>query len=354
MADLLHAEARVPLADPAAVLAALAGRFADHAEVTPCAEGTQVAHDRFGTVVLTAEADALLLRCASPTAAALSFAKMAAAEALAALAPERPTFTWRGDGGEAGLPFFREMAVADAFAVTPLMRRVVLKGDAAHFAAGGLHVRLLIPPRGRAPVWPRAGVDGRMVWPEGPDALVARVYTVRAVDRDRGEVAIDVALHDGPGARWACAAAPGDTVGLLGPGGATPAPAPWQLYAGDETALPAIARLLEALPAAARAVVRIEVAGPAEAQELPSPASVDLRWLYRAGAPAGTTTLLDDALAAVDFPGDAANVRVFAGCEQATARRLRAQMLRRAGLDRTRCAIAAYWRLGHAGVDVGD
>lgn len=352
MADL-KAEARVPLADPAAVLAALAGRFADHAEVTARAGAARVAHARFGILELTAEADALLLRCASPSAPALSFAKMAAAEALAALAPDRPAFAWQGDGGAAGLPFFREMTVARAFPVTPLMRRVVLTGDAAHFAAGGLHVRLLMPPRGRAPVWPEAGADGRMVWPEGEDALVARVYTVRAVDLARGEVALDVALHDGPGARWARAAAPGEKVGLLGPGGARPAPASWQLYAGDETALPAIARLLEALPADARAVVRIEVADAGEAQELASAASVDLRWLHREGAPAGTTTLLDAALDAVDVPEDTADVRVFAGCEQATARRLRAHMMRR-GLDKARCSIAAYWRLGHAGVDVGD
>lgn len=354
MADLLTAEARVPLADPADVIAGLAAHFAEHAEVTPGADGTRVAHPRFGALLLTPEGDGLLMRCACPTPAALSFARMVVAEALAALAPDRPAFAWRGDGGGTALPFFREMTVADAFPVTPLMRRVVLTGDAAHFASGGLHVRLLMPPPGRAPVWPHAGADGRMVWPEGPDALVARVYTVRAVDLERGEVAIDVALHDGPGAHWARAAAPGDRVGLLGPGGATPEPAPWQLYAGDETALPAVARLLAALPSDARAVVRIEVADPAEEQELASPAAVDLRWLHRDGAPAGTTMLLDAALEEVDFPGEAANVRVFAGCEQTTARRLRAAVLRRPGLDKTRCSIAAYWRLGHAGVDVGD
>lgn len=355
MTDLLKAEARVPLADPAAALAELVARFADHAEVDRTADGAVVTNPRFGALTLAAEPRTLALRCAAPTAAALGFAKMALAEALAALAPERPAFAWSGDhAGARDLPFFREMAVADAFPVTPRMRRVVLAGDAAHFARGGLHVRVLIPPAGRAPVWPHADANWRMVWPQGADALVRRVYTVRAVDPARGEIALDVALHDGPGAGWARAATPGDRVGLLGPGGVSPEPAPWQLYAGDETALPAIARLLETLPAQARAVVRIEVAGAEEEQALASPAALDLRWLHRGATPAGTTRLLDDALDAVDFPADPASVRVFAGCEQATARRLRALVLRRPGLDKRRCAIAAYWRLGHAGEDLGD
>ncbi|MFG1477318.1 siderophore-interacting protein [Xanthobacter sp. V4C-4] len=353
MADILCAEARLSLADPAGLLPALVARLGGAVETTPA--GAVVRHPRLGVLTLAVAARTLAVGCAAPSAAALGWGKMAVAEALAALAPEHPAFAWTGDAaGARDLPFFREMVVAGAFQVTPRLRRVVLAGDAAHFARGGLHARVLIPPAGRAPVWPHADAEGRMVWPQGADALVPRVYTVRAVDTVRGEIALDVALHEGPGARWARAAAPGDRVGLLGPGGAAPEPAPWQLYAGDETALPAIARLLEELPAGARAVVRIEVADPAEEQALASPASVDLRWLHRGGAPAGTTRLLDRAIDAVAFPDDPAAGRVFAGCEQATARRLRALVPPRSGIDKTRCMIAAYWRLGHAGVDVGE
>lgn len=259
--------------------------------------------------------------------------------------------------GSRVLPFFREMTVARAHPVTPRMRRVVLAGDAVHFDAASLHVRVLIPPAGRPPVWPHADEAGRMVWPKGGDTLVPRVYTVRALDRARGEIALDVALHDGaatPGADWARGARPGDKVGLLGPGGAPFLPAAFTLFAGDETALPAIARMLEGLPATARAVVRIEVEDAGEEQPLRSRAALDVRWLHRSGAQAGASELIEAAVRAVELPRDHASVRVFAGCEQAAARRLRAYLTREAGLDKGRMSVAAYWRLGHEGVDIGE
>jgi NADPH-dependent ferric siderophore reductase len=248
------------------------------------------------------------------------------------------------------------MTVRGASQVTPRMRRVVLAGDAAHFAQGGLHVRVLIAPPGRAPVYPHAGADGRIVWPAGEDALAPRVYTVRSVDVDRGEIAIDVVLHEGsaPGSDWAMRAAAGERVGLLGPGGAGLAIAERYIIAGDETALPAIARMLEALPAEAKAVVRIEVADAAEEQPLPTSADVDLAWLHRGGAAAGTTALLDEAVRAIPWRDAGTSVFAWAGAEQATARRLRAYFTKERGLAPAQRSIAAYWRRGHEGVDVRD
>lgn len=359
MADLLKAEARLGTCEPAAAIRAMATGFAERATVRWTGADAVVEAQRFGRMELRVEAAGLAVRLSCADATALSLAKLAAADALARVAGlSAENLAWTGDGaGPQPLPYFREMTVVDARPVTPRMRRVVLSGDAAHFASESLHARVLIPPRGRAPVWPHADAAGRTVWPSGPDALVPRVYTVRAVDTARGEIAIDVALHEGsvtPGASWARHAAPGDTVGLLGPGGAPFEPAPFSLFLGDETALPAIARLLEQLPATARAVVRLEVADAGEEQPLPSPAALDLRWLHRDGAAAGTTPLLEQAAADVALPGEPAEVRVFAGCEQAAARRLRAFFTREAGLEKSRMSIAAYWRLGHEGVDISQ
>lgn len=359
MDDLLKAEARVPVGDPAAAIAAIATRLADRAAVEWTPAGAVLDSPRFGRMALAADGGLLVIACACATPSALSHAKMAAADAIARHAgPDHPAFAWTGaDAGSRVLPFFREMTVASAHPVTPRMRRVVLAGDAAHFDAASLHMRVLIPPAGRPPVWPHADEAGRMVWPKGADALVPRIYTVRALDRARGEIALDVALHDGastPGADWARGARPGDRVGLLGPGGAPFVPAAFNLFAGDETALPAIARMLEALPADTRAVARIEVEDAGEEQPLRSPAALDLRWLHRSGAPAGTSGLIEAAVRAVTIPPDPSGVRVFAGCEQATARRLRAHLVREAGLDKSRMSIAAYWRLGHEGVDIGE
>ncbi|MFD2032421.1 siderophore-interacting protein [Ancylobacter dichloromethanicus] len=212
-------------------------------------------------------------------------------------------------------------------------------------------------PAGRDPVWPHAAPDGRTLWPTGADALTPRVYTVREVDIARGEIVIDVVQHAGaatPGADWARRARPGDRVGLLGPGGAGLPPARRYLLAGDETALPAIARMVAALPAEAQAVVRLEVADAREQQKLPSAARLDVQWLHRDGAGPGTVDLLERSVRAIDIPSGADDLHVWAGCEQKTARALRRHLTRERGLAKCRCAIAAYWRLGHPGIDLAE
>ena len=77
-------------------------------------------------------------------------------------------------------------------------------------------------------------------------------------------------------------AAPGDPVGILGPGGGEGPVADWVVLAGDETALPAIGRILEELPSDARGVAIVEVADAREEQDLPHPPGVALRWLHSA------------------------------------------------------------------------
>lgn len=357
MASSLMASAQVRLPDPLATIRALELHFADHATVRTTGEGAVVEAPQFGRLTLRARGETFIAACESPDVTALGFLKMVTAEGFIRTAPQGSgTLVWTGDGADAGLPFFRAMEVVASHAVTPRMRRVVLRGDAAHFSGPGLHARVLIPPRGRVPVWPHAGADGRIVFPEGADALVPRVYTVRAVDAAAGTIAIDAVLHEGdcPGATWAREAAPGDPVGLLGPGGSHPEPAAWNLFAGDETALPAIARLLERLPAESFAVVRIEVADAAERQPLTSPARLDLRYLTRDGRPAGRAGLLPAAVRDLALPADLSTARAFVACEQTEARDIRRFLTQEAGFDKAHRMVAAYWRLGHVGVDIGD
>jgi len=83
-------------------------------------------------------------------------------------------------------------------------------------------------------------------------------------------------------------------------------------------------------------------------------ASADLRWLVRGdGAPAGDA--LAAALDAFAWPGG--NGAVYVGCEALAMRRLRASILERSGLDRTRVTARGYWRAGavnHPDHDYGD
>lgn len=353
----LRAEAIVPLDDPTAMLARLSDHFAAHATVHRRPGGATI-EGRFGRASLAVAGNRLCMEVEAADATALAIVKMGLAEQIATLAGGvPPTFAWSDSAAApALLPYFHALTVARSEIVTPKMRRVVVSGDVARLASAGLHVRVLIPPKDRAPEWPMMAADGRVLWPEGAAALTPRVYTLRHLDLLRGEASIDVVQHAGaatPGSDWARNVRPGDRVGLLGPGGAGPDAADHLLLAGDETALPAIARVLAELPATTRATVRVEIADPDEQQPLPTAAALDLQWLNRDGAPAGTTSLLADAVRAVEWPRDRTSAFAWIGCEQSTARALRRHLNGAGGLAKSKMSVAAYWRLGSAEVEAG-
>lgn len=353
MADLT-ASARVALAAPQAAMATLCARFSAFGEVK--IEGCRGRIDTvFGTAHLRADACCLCLRAEGADETALAYVKLSLAEHLLRLsADERPRIVWSGDGAAgAPLPYFREMTVTAARRITPRMRRVTLAGqNLARFTRGGHHVRLLLPAAaGQSPVWPVTGEDGRPSWPAGAERPAARIYTIRRIDVAAGEVDIDFVLHEGdhPGTRFAREARTGDRVGMTGPGGGPAPRADWLLLAGDETALPAIARMLEALPAGAHAVVRVEVADMEERQPLASAARLDIGWLPRHGAAPGTTMLLEDAVRAVRWPGGETSTYAWAGCEHAAFRAIRAFLRTERGLAPKDHLAAAYWRRGATG-----
>ena len=241
------------------------------------------------------------------------------------------------------------LTVASVTGPTPTVRRVVLTGTAEAVAAAGPTVNLLVPRVGDpAPRWPQLARDGRVVWPVGAHGVALRSYTARRQDPARGEVEIDFVLHgDGPAAAWAAAAAPGAVLGVAGSGELGIRPAAALLLAGDETALPAISRILAEAPASATGVALVEVAGPEEEQPLPAPAGVTIRWLHRGGTPPGESTLLADAVAALDPPaGD--DVFAWVGAESAAVRSIRADLRSRWGLGRAQHHAIGYWRRGRA------
>jgi NADPH-dependent ferric siderophore reductase len=186
-----------------------------------------------------------------------------------------------------------------------------------------------------------------------------RTYTVRRVDAERREIAIDFVVHGehGVAGPWAASAQPGQRLFLMGPGGAyAPDPAAdWHLFAGDEAALPAISAALEALPADAKGQVFVEVAGPEDQIELQAPAGVDVRWVYRGGR---ADLVLDDSagdhaplIAAVKetawLPGQ---VQVFIhGEAQAVMHNLRPYIRKERGVEaKWAGSISGYWRRGRS------
>jgi NADPH-dependent ferric siderophore reductase len=238
------------------------------------------------------------------------------------------------------------VAVTD---VTPSVRRVVLSGSPSAVAVAGPTVNLLVPRVGDpAPAWPQVAKDGRIVWPQGSHGVALRSYTARRQDPSAGEVEIDFVLHgDGPAAAWAAAAVPGAPLGVAGAASLGERAAGYLLLAGDETALPAISRILgEAAPTTVGTAL-VEVAGPLEEQPLTAPGGMSVRWLHRGDVAPGESTLLSDAVAAMERPaGD--DVFAWVGAESATVRTIRADLRGRWGLGRAQHHAIGYWRRGRA------
>ncbi|MDK3255628.1 siderophore-interacting protein [Blastococcus capsensis] len=238
------------------------------------------------------------------------------------------------------------VAVTD---VTPSVRRVTLSGEPTAVAAAGPTVNLLVPQVDDAePRWPRIQRDGRIVWPQGSHGIALRSYTARRQDSAAGEVDIDFVLHgDGPAASWAAAAQPGALLGIAGAASLAERSARWLLLIGDETALPAISRLLAAAPPETLGAAYLEVAGPEEEQPLVAPPGIALHWLHRGATAPGESTLLVGAVAALDRPeGD--DVFAWVGAESATVRAIRADLRGRWGLGRSQHHAIGYWRRGRA------
>lgn len=236
--------------------------------------------------------------------------------------------------------------------VGPSMRRVVLgDGDVAdvierHAGFADSYVKLAFLADGVDYPDPldldvvRATMPSE-AWP------VLRTYTVRHLDAAAGELWIDLVTHgdDGLAGPWAQRVQPGESIHVRGPGGAyTPDPAAdHHLLVGDESALPAIAASLEALPAGARATAFIEVDGPDDEVAIATTADADVRWLHRGPAAAGTTTLLDDAVRAWAWPSG--RVQAFVHGESALLKTVR-PYVRERGVARSDLSVSAYWRRG--------
>lgn len=171
-----------------------------------------------------------------------------------------------------------------------------------------------------------------------------RSFTVRSYDRERNVMAVDFVLHgeDGPASRWGARARVGDVLGMVGPSSlyARPLPAARRmLLAGDETALPAIATVLEALPAGTGAVVYAEVADAGEERELPPAAGgAEVRWVHRDRG--------GSLVAAVRDAGpvlDGVDAAWVAG-EASAVRALRRHLVEGRELPRTAVEFSGYWR----------
>lgn len=351
----LVAHARIALTDPDAIIAPLCEHLAEHgAEITQEEGATIIALGSYRGWLQSNDGH-LVMRAEAPDMASLQSAKQAIASHVIEFAPPGeaiPAIAWTGAGSGIAIPSsFRILTVTSVRDLSPHMRRISFRGeDLARFdSLEALHVRLFLPPPDLAePEWPTFGEDGILRMPETEKAPAVRKYTIREIDTVAGTVVLDFVLHEdaGPGAAFAARARPGDRIGMAGPGGRGLREADWYLFMGDETALPAIGRMLAHLPPTARGIAFIEVADAGEEQALVCPAGVEIRWLHRQGAEAGTTALLQDAFDAVAWPSEEASIYLWAALEHAGFKALRVAARSRLRPERDHHLIVSYWRRG--------
>jgi NADPH-dependent ferric siderophore reductase len=347
MAQMLVSEADFTLPDAALVAARLVEHMAEHDVVCETSGACTTAHLGIGSGVLEATESCLKVRVEAADLGALELLREFVVSHVAEFADgATPVFAWRGNVSKgARLANFREVRLKSAVDLTPRMRRLTFTGDVARFACDEeIHVRLYFPPEGVAePEWPRPGADGGIVWPADEKRPEVRYYTVRRANVEAGEIEIDVLLHEdsGPGSAFAVAARPGSICGMAGPVGRIAPVSGWTLLAGDETALPAIARMLEGMPEEARGLALIEVDGPADELPIRTPEGVALRWLHRATEVSERP--LVEAIRTAEIPCDSSEAYVWVACEHGDAKAIRSHLRTDRGLQRDRHQVVGYW-----------
>lgn len=266
----------VVLPDPAKSFRGLVDHIAEHGIDHDIVSDSHVRFSREGcTFAFSHEGQELRIAITAPNENMLFFLKEAAAAHVVEIDPVAgEELVWidadaTPNTGDRPVNF-HELQLVGRREAFPGMIRLTLSGDTAgHLADGGLHVKLMRPAvdHGKAPQWPTVAANGITVWPQGDQKLHVRYFTIRHARPEAGEVDIDVVYHAGGMiSDWAVKASPGDVIGVMGPaGGSLPGVDGPVLLAGDETALPAIARIMETLPAGQQGTVLVAMPDDAAA-----------------------------------------------------------------------------------------
>ncbi|MEP3919341.1 siderophore-interacting protein [Ascidiaceihabitans sp.] len=180
-------------------------------------------------------------------------------------------------------PNFHFVAVYSVEKIGTSFLRLRLKAkDFTSFADDAIHFRFVLPPEGLPNIeWPHVAPNGATIWPKGDKAVHKPVYTSRWVDREAGFMDVDIFIHQGGRVSdWAATVAPGTQIGVIGPGGGGVVDTSDIHFFGDETAFPAIARLLESMPSGTKGTATLLAAnGAACGYDIAAPDGIALNWL---------------------------------------------------------------------------
>jgi NADPH-dependent ferric siderophore reductase len=247
-------------------------------------------------------------------------------------------------------PRFRRVEVRAVERLSPRMARVTFGGPELEGLAveqPAASVRLLLPPNDAAELVLPDWTGNEFLLADGRRPTI-RTFTPRRVDADALEIDLEIVLHGtGAASEWAEACEPGSPAAISGPGRgySVDADAPGFLLVGDETAIPAISQLLEALPRDKPVRVHIEIADGGARLGLPDHPGASVEWReLPAGAAPG------DALVTAVHEADVGpGVRVWVAGEAAGVQRVRRHLFEERRLSRAQATVRGYWKHGRAG-----
>lgn len=186
--------------------------------------------------------------------------------------------------------------------LSPAFVRVTLESGAfSDLGVEGFDTRfkMVFPgPTGELPGTPERPEDWYADWMAMPDETRSpmRTYTVRDVLNEDGApvLVVDLVVHEhgpqGPACRWALAAQAGDAIQVIAPhraarqyGGAEFAPGGLRdlLLVADETALPALTRIIADVSSDFTGHAYVEVPSAEDISHLDAPGNIELTWVVR-------------------------------------------------------------------------
>jgi len=243
----------------------------------------------------------------------------------------------------------RTLRVSRIERVAPRMARIAFTGDDLQgFTSLGFddHVKLFFPPG--SPDGSAADAAGGTTPIAAPEV---RDFTPRKYDAQAGELWIDFHLHArGPAALWAQRATVGQALDIAGPKGSSIIHLDGidcHVLIGDESALPAISRRLEELPASSRAIVLLELDHEDDKPQLGSRASLQMHTVTRSSRGAEPAHEIIRALRELQLPSD--RCFVWIAMESHGARALRRYLRVERGIGGNWIKAAGYWQQGKSG-----
>ncbi len=236
--------------------------------------------------------------------------------------------------------------------MSPRRQRVTVAGnelDGLAVTEPAASIRLLLPSAGRTDLVLPTWNGNEFLLPDGARPAI-RTLTPSLRRADDPDLTLDIVIHGrGLLTEWAETVAIGSDVAVSGPGRgyAIATDATRYVLGGDESALPALTQVLDAIPTATPVHVAVEAVDRAAITRLARRDGVTVE-IAIVDADATPGAALVELLATAPMP---TATRVWVAGEAAAVQRIRRICFEARAVPRAHCTIRGYWKAGRDGVD---